>query len=273
MSTLTRRQFLKLGAASLASLAWPVCAVQAAEPTAKAIFSGDPNRPRIALTFDDGYVNVNRFLDVCREINVKLTLFPIGQVVEANPTLWQQAVADGHEIGCHTYWHQPLGGQPYEMVANELSEFMRVARTHLGLSAVPYFRPPCGSGWSEPALQQAASDFGMTVVMWNRVNGMNQSANPTGRDVFNTFCEQAKAGDMFLYHFRYQEVDALAALVEFCRGQGWHVGTVSELLSQRASTKLPKAPRPKLTNFMKPEQPQSAPRFPRSPSPTRAASI
>lgn len=232
MALITRRQFLKLGAASLVSLALPLGSAYAAEPNPKAVFSGDPARPRLALTFDDGYVNVNRFLDVCREVNVKLTLFPIGQVVEANPTPWQRAVADGHEIGCHTYWHQPLGGQPYEVVANELSEFMRVARSCLGLDTVPYFRPPCGSGWSEPALQQAAADFGMTVVMWNRVNGMNQQPTPTGRDVFNTFCEEAKAGDMFLYHFRYQEVEALAAIVEFCRGKGWQVGTVSELLGR-----------------------------------------
>ena len=252
---LNRRQFLKLGAASLATLAWPVCSAQAAEPTPKAIFSGNPTLPRLALTFDDGYVNVSSFLDVCRAVNVRLTLFPIGQVIEANPAPWQRAVADGHEIGCHTYWHQPLGGQPYEVVANELSEFMRVARTYLGLNTVSYFRPPCGSGWNEPALQQAVADFGMKVVMLNRVNGMNQCPNPspTGRDVFSTFCQQAKTGDMFLYHFRYQEVDALADIVEFCRGQGWHVGTVSELLERGGSTRLPKVHRPaqtKLTRAM-----------------------
>lgn len=252
MSTLTRRQFLKLGAASLASLTWPVSSVQAAEPAAQAVFSGDPARPRLALTFDDGYVNVTRFLEVCREVNVRLTLFPIGQVVEANPAPWQQAVADGHEIGCHTYWHQPLGGQPYAIVANELSEFMRVARSCLGLNTVSYFRPPCGSGWNEPALQQAAADFGMTMVMWNRVNGMNQSPHPTGCDVLSAFCQQARAGDLFLYHFRYQEVDALAAIVEFCRGKGWHVGTVSELLGRGESTTQPKAHRTKLTRLMKP---------------------
>jgi peptidoglycan/xylan/chitin deacetylase (PgdA/CDA1 family) len=233
MSLTTRRQFLKLGAAALASLALPAHLVHADAPTANAVFSGKPTSPVLALTFDDGYVNVSRFLDVCREANVRLTLFPIGQVIEANPAPWQRAVAEGHEIGCHTYTHQPLSGQPYEVVANELAEFMRVARSCLGLSMVQYFRPPCGSGWNEPALQQAAADFGMTVMMWNRVNAMNQfSAEPTGRDVVSAFQQQARLGDIFLYHFRYQEVDALATIVEFCRGQNWHVGTISELLER-----------------------------------------
>lgn len=250
MSTLTRRQFLKLGAASLAGLAWPARAVQAAEPAANAVFSGNPTQPRLALTFDDGYVNVTRFLDVCREVNVRLTLFPIGQVVEANPAPWQRAVAEGHEIGCHTYWHQPLSGQPYAVVAHELSEFLRVARFYLGAGPVRYFRPPCGSGWNEPDLQQAAADFGMTVVMWNRVNGMNQSPNPTWREVVSSFREQARPGDMALYHFRYQEVEALPAIVEFCRGQGWQVGTVTELLDRTPA--VPQTPRLKKRSVTQP---------------------
>jgi peptidoglycan/xylan/chitin deacetylase (PgdA/CDA1 family) len=252
MSTLTRRQFLKCGAASLAGLAWPGSSVQAAAPTANAVFSGNPAWPRLALTFDDGYVNVTRFLDVCREVNVRLTLFPIGQVIEANPAPWQRAVAEGHEIGCHTYFHQPLSGQSYAVIANELAEFLRVARSCLGLSTVRYFRPPCGSGWNEPALQQAAADFGMTVMMWNRVNGMNQYANPTWREVLSTFNQQARRGDMFLYHFRHQEVEALPALVEFCRGQGWQVTTISEMLARNTLTPEPKTHPPKKPSLTKP---------------------
>ena len=45
--------------------------------------------PTVALTFDDGFVNVARLLDLCRAAGVTLTLFPIGSQIEKHPELWQ----------------------------------------------------------------------------------------------------------------------------------------------------------------------------------------
>lgn len=136
-------------------------------------------------------------------------------------------MADGHELGCHTYQHQPLGGQPYAVVAAELAKFMEVVHTHLGAVPVRFFRPPYGSGWNDTALKTAAADYGMRVVMWNRVNGMAQlAAKPTWREVAAAFKQQARAGDIFLYHFNWQEVEALPAIFELCARWGWQVGGV-----------------------------------------------
>jgi len=232
--TLSRRQFLKIGLLGLTSLALPAKLVEAAEqPAAKAIFNVKASRPpMVALTFDDGFVNVARLLDVCQDVRVRLTLFPIGKVIEANPEVWKRALDEGHEIGCHTYSHPALGGQPYEVIAEELAKFMEVAERRLDLTTVRYFRPPYGSGWSDPALQLAAAHYGMSVVMWNGVNGMNRYPDPTWREVVSAFDEDARAGDIFLYHFRYQEVDALRSIVAVCRERGWQVGTISQLLEQ-----------------------------------------
>lgn len=239
--TLSRRQFLKIGLLGLTSLALPARLAEAAEqPVAKAIFNIKAVRPpTVALTFDDGFANVAQLLDVCQEARIRLTLFPIGKVVEANPEVWKRALDEGHEIGCHTYSHPALGGQPYEVVVEELARFMEVADKHLGLTTVRYFRPPYGSGWSDLALQSAATHYGMTVVMWNGVNGMNRYPNPTWREVVSAFDEDARAGDIFLYHFQHQEVDALRSIVELCRERGWQVGTVSQLLEQSGWTPPP----------------------------------
>ncbi len=232
MSKLSRRQFLKLSLTGVAGLGLPQVLAPAAEAAeAAAIFCAQPAAPVIALTHDDGYVNVASLLEVCRTLGLRLTLFPIGRVIDARPRLWQQAVADGHEIGCHTYSHLALGGQAYGVIARELELFMATARRQLGLSRVRFFRPPYGSGWSEPAVQAAAADFGMRVVMWNRTNPMNElSPNPTAQHVVDGFCAQARPGDICLHHFKYQEVGAMRAIVDYCRGRGWHVGTLSQLL-------------------------------------------
>lgn len=236
MTALSRRTFLKFSAltfASAAAAALPGPAVQAAPATeAQGLFSVSPASQRIALTFDDGYVNVAWLLDVCKELDVRLTLFPIGKVIAAKPQLWKRALEDGHEIGCHTYSHPALAGQPYEFAAQELDAFLAVARQHLGLENVRYFRPPYGSGWNQEAVQRAAHERGLLVIMWNRTNGSRKlAARPTWRDVVADFKKTARAGDIFLYHFHYQEVAAMKSIVEYCRAQGWQPGTVSELLT------------------------------------------
>ena len=237
----SRRTFLKLGLAGLAGAAWAAShggRVAAAsvdgerrewvkpEPAAP-LFATTPANPTVALTFDDGFVNVARLLDVCRAAGVTLTLFPIGSQIEKDPALWQQAVADGHELGCHTYHHQPLGGQPYAVVAAELAQFLDVVHTQLGEVPVRFFRPPYGSGWNDTALKTAAADAGMRVVMWNRTNTMKQfAAKPGWREVVASFKQQARAGDVFLYHFNWQEVEALPAIFDLCARWGWQVGGV-----------------------------------------------
>jgi len=238
---INRRLFLQIGLLSLAGLALPVQAAGAAalEPQGPArhlaqpapLFNAHPTQPALALTFDDGLINVARCLDLLRAAHVRLTFFPVGAVIERHPDLWQQAVADGHEIGCHSYSHPPLGGQPYGVVADELDRFLVAAQTHLGSVPIRYFRPPYGSGWNDAALKAAAAERGMQVVMWNRVNTMNDAAQPTWREVLAGFRRQARSGDIFLYHFRYQEVEALPAIFELCDRWGWQVGTLSQLLS------------------------------------------
>jgi peptidoglycan/xylan/chitin deacetylase (PgdA/CDA1 family) len=235
VTTLSRRTFLKFSAVSFAGLAAaavarPAFAAEPAKP--QALSSVNPSNRRLALTFDDGYFHVARLLEVCKEVEVRLTLFPIGKVITANPDLWKRALDEGHEIGCHTYSHPALGGKSYDFVAGELSQFMDVARQRLGIERVRYFRPPYSSGWSDEAVQRAARDFGMAIVMWDRTNDSKKlAARPTWRDVATDFKKHARAGDIVLYHFQFNEVAALKSIVAHCRAQGWAVATISDLTS------------------------------------------
>jgi peptidoglycan/xylan/chitin deacetylase (PgdA/CDA1 family) len=236
--TLSRRKFLQgalgAGLAGAASLAGPAAAGAAGSEAdgANALFTLPGTTPAIALTFDDGLVNVARLLDLCRPLGLRLTLFPTGQVIDAQPAVWQQAVADGHELGCHTYSHRALGGQSYGVVADELRRFFETIHAQLGAVPVHWFRPPYGSGWSSRAVQAGAQDFGMQVVMWNQANSASRlSTKPGVKEVVEAFKRDARPGNVVLYHFLWQEVGALEALVDHCARKGWRVGTLSELVA------------------------------------------
>ncbi len=103
------------------------------------------NRKVVALTLDDGpdpkYTPF--VLDLARRERIKLTFFLIGREIEAHPDLARQEVAQGHQIGNHTWDHpeMTLEGERQDIAEIERCEdaIERISgrRTRL-------FRPPGG---------------------------------------------------------------------------------------------------------------------------------
>ncbi|HEX7786064.1 MAG TPA: polysaccharide deacetylase family protein, partial [Methylomirabilota bacterium] len=78
--------------------------------TAGSIWRGAPDRRAVALTFDDGPdpAWTPAVLDALRRGGVRATFFLIGQRAAAASDLVRRAVAEGHELGNHTWSHRPL---------------------------------------------------------------------------------------------------------------------------------------------------------------------
>jgi polysaccharide deacetylase family protein (PEP-CTERM system associated) len=52
--------------------------------------------------------NTNRVLNLFAHHQVKATFFFVGWIAERFPELVRHALADGHEVACHSYWHQAI---------------------------------------------------------------------------------------------------------------------------------------------------------------------
>src|SRR5258708_425634 len=65
------------------------------------------NRKLLALTIDDGPdPNITpKMLAALRNHHAKATFFVLGSLADRHPELLKQMVAEGHEIGSHTYTH------------------------------------------------------------------------------------------------------------------------------------------------------------------------
>jgi len=50
--------------------------------------------------------NTRRVLDIFSRYDAKATFFFVGWVAERCPSLVQEVQAQGHEVACHSYWHQ-----------------------------------------------------------------------------------------------------------------------------------------------------------------------
>jgi len=93
------------------------------------VFSGgryiDPEKPMVALTFDDGPdVQVDGILmDELEKVNGRATFFVVGQRVEKFPEDIKNTVERGHEIGNHSYDHDiHLSKKGVDYIRNEFRQ-------------------------------------------------------------------------------------------------------------------------------------------------------
>ncbi len=97
----------------------------------------------VALTFDDGPDPewTPKILSILEAKHVPATFFIIGGNAEASPGLVQRMVADGDEVGNHTYTHPNLADTGREGVKLELNATQRLFEALTGRS-LRLFRPP-----------------------------------------------------------------------------------------------------------------------------------
>ncbi len=100
----------------------------------------------VALTFDDGPDPrwTPQLLDVLKRHGAKATFFAVGARIAENPALARRIVAEGHEIGDHTYAHADLSALPEWRLRLEVSLTQKVLAGATGLHT-RLVRPPYSS--------------------------------------------------------------------------------------------------------------------------------
>ena len=95
------------------------------------------------MTFDDGpsAALTPKLLDILKERHIHATFFVLGQMVKAHPEILQREIAEGHEVGNHTYTHPNLADTPLPAVRLELNATQRLFEALTGHS-MRLLRPP-----------------------------------------------------------------------------------------------------------------------------------
>ena len=97
----------------------------------------------VALTYDDGPnpPYTERLLDVLAKHNVKATFFMIGNRIEKYPATVNRVIAEGHQLGNHTYSHPLLGFLPPSYVQRQIERTDDLLQQH-GIEKDSVFRAP-----------------------------------------------------------------------------------------------------------------------------------
>ena len=134
---------------------------------ADAIVRGPRGARGVVLTFDDGPHPhwTPRVLEVLRDRGVRATFFVIGRKAEAHPDVVRAILAQGHEVGLHSYAHDRLFAlRSGRSVRADLERGMAVLEKVTGHRPA-LFRPPIGH--TNPIVARAARRLELTVVGWS----------------------------------------------------------------------------------------------------------
>ena len=112
-------------------------------PFGKNIVRLNTDQKVVALTYDDGPnpPYTDRLLDVLAKHNVKATFFMIGNRIERHPETANRVIAEGHQIGNHTYSHPLLGFLPPRYVQRQIERTDALLQQH-GITEETVFRAP-----------------------------------------------------------------------------------------------------------------------------------
>ncbi len=198
----------------------------------------DPDKPMIALTFDDGPKAevTNRILDSLQQYGGHATFFMQGsRVVGENNDCVKRMVELGCELGNHTYTHDYLDSVPVEGIRSVIrkcdymvEETVKVAPT--------VFRPPGGNRSGEIA--SAVGNLGLPMIIWS-IDPLDYSTKDAD-NTFNVVMEKAQDGDIVLMHDTYSETaDAAERLIPALIEKGFQLVTVSEMAQAKKYPMIP----------------------------------
>ena len=153
--------------------------------------AGPRDRPRAALTFDDGPgPSTPDVLDALAREGARATFFVLGRQVERHPDLVRRMAAEGHQIANHGYDHGILIFRGAAHVADQLARTERAVAAAAGAGAMTrLFRAP--HGFRGPATALGARRAGYRMAAWTR--GVFDSAEPGAAAIARRATTRARA--------------------------------------------------------------------------------
>jgi cellulose synthase/poly-beta-1,6-N-acetylglucosamine synthase-like glycosyltransferase/peptidoglycan/xylan/chitin deacetylase (PgdA/CDA1 family) len=223
------------------------------------------NKPgELALTFDDGPDPewTPKILDILKAKGVPATFFIIGENAEADPKVVQRALAEGNDVGNHTFTHPDLGQLPDTLVRLEINATQRLFEAFTGRS-MRLFRAPF-LGDAEPTTSDEIVPIQIAQSMGYVSVGLQVDPNdwqrPSADVIVQRVVDQVTHPDpdvgahIILLHDgggdRSQTVAALPGLIDSLTAKGYKFVTVSELAGLTRDEVMPLLPARSVAQFV-----------------------
>lgn len=205
------------------------------------VTNGDRSRPRIALTFDAcqdpdlpaGYDAA--LIQVLLDTGTPATLFLGGDWMRTHPEETRFLASQPQfELGNHGWAHIDFAASTVEEMLPEIEQTQQIMWELVGRQP-RVFRFPGGTYTAE-ALDVAAA-LGVRPIEWDVVSG-DPDPDITAERMIPWVVNQVENGSIIIMHMNgrgWHTAEALPAVIEQLRAEGYEFVTVSELLDGAAS--------------------------------------
>jgi peptidoglycan-N-acetylglucosamine deacetylase len=196
------------------------------------------DQPYIAMTFDDGpsAENTPRLLEMLKQRNIKATFFLIGQNVASNPDVVRRILAEGHEVGNHSWTHPQLSKLSDDRVTSEITKTQDAIKDASGFTPT-LLRPPYGAITTRQR-EWIENRFGLNIILWS-VDPFDWK-RPGASVITQRILTQVHPGAIILSHdIHKQTVDAMPATLDGLIKKGYRFVTVSQLIAMNSPKPSP----------------------------------
>jgi polysaccharide deacetylase family protein (PEP-CTERM system associated) len=113
------------------------------------------------------HYGLNQLLDILAEYKVSATFFWLGIAAYENPHLVKQVAAQGHEIGCHGWLHEPVYSMDAQRFLNDTQHAIHIISDLTGQPVrsyrAPYFSITRESFWALDILAQLGFHYDSSI--------------------------------------------------------------------------------------------------------------
>ena len=196
----------------------------------------DPDKPMIALTFDDGPGNGksgDKILDILEKYNAKATFFMVGNRAVEHPENVRRKAELGMELGNHSWDHKKYDKKVKKDDIKKCSDAIKEITGQYPTG----FRPP--GGISTKLIEKECKNENMPLYLWD-VDTQDWSLLNASA-IYKSVMKNVSDGDIVLMHEIYDTTaDALKLIIPRLKKQGYQFVTCSELIAAKTG----EAPKP-----------------------------
>lgn len=194
----------------------------------------DPDKPMVALTFDDGPKGENtlRILNALAKVDGRATFFMVGTNIAKYPEVVEKINDLGCETANHTYSHPQLTKLSLPDAMKQINDVQQKIYSITG-KYPRSGRPPYGAINSE-----IGNASGLNWYNWS-IDTLDWKYKNPDR-VYNAVINNVEDGDVILMHdIHATTIDAVERIVPKLHEMGYQLVTISELTEAKGKENVP----------------------------------
>ena len=195
------------------------------------VFSVNPNKPMVALTYDDGPYPpaTNRILDTLEKHGARATFFVVGSRIPVYADCIRREAALGCEIANHTYSHPILTGCEPETIREEIEKTDKLIKEY-SLQTPSLVRAPGGA-----VSEKVRENVKHPLVNWS-VDTLDWDHRTPSKTIAVVKSRAFDGAIILMHDLHVPTATASETIIPWLINQGYQLVTVSEMMDAKGIT-------------------------------------